>query len=167
MRLFIAIRFSPEILSALEDAQTQLRLLGKGGNFSRKENLHLTLAFIGESEDVRTLRRIMEQSVGAPFPLALGGSGHFDDLYWAGIAPNPALQALAKRLIRALREAGFEIEDRPFTPHITLVRQLRCMEKPRLHIPPAEMTVREISLMRSEHMQGKLVYTELFSCPMK
>jgi len=167
LRLFIAIRLSETMRSALEDAQAQLRRVARGGNFTRRENLHLTLVFIGESEDTEALRRIMEQSVGAPFSMALGGSGHFDDLYWAGIAPAPPLNALAKRLIRALREAGFDIEEREFTPHITLVRQLRCDEKPHLRVPSAEMTVTEISLMRSEHVKGKLVYTELFSCPME
>ena len=137
MRLFIAIHFSDEICAVLLDAAEQLRAASSGGNFTRPENLHLTLAFIGESNDLITIRRIMDRCAGEAFPLAVGGSGRFGDLYWAGIEENSALHALAERLRAGLHGAGFAIEDRPFKAHITLVRQLRAARPHRrqAHLP--------------------------------
>ena len=162
MRLFIAIGFSDEIKNALLDAQAQLRAVSSDGNFTREENLHLTLAFIGESNDLITIRRVMDRCAGEAFSLSLGGAGRFGDLHWVGIKENPALRALADRLCKGLRAAGFPIEDRPFKAHVTLVRQLRAEKPPRLQIPRTEMPVTRISLMKSERINGKLTYTEVY-----
>lgn len=162
MRLFVAITFSPEVKAALLHAREQLRAASTGGNFTREENLHLTLAFIGESNDLITLRRVIDRSAGEAFSMAIDGSGVFGDLYWVGIEENPALRALADRLRKGLRGAGFVIEDRPFKAHITLARQLRAEKPPRLHVPRTEMPVQRISLMKSERVDGKLVYTEVY-----
>ena len=51
MRLFVAIQFSPAVRSTLLEAVETLRRQGSG-RFTRPENLHLTLAFIGETEDL-------------------------------------------------------------------------------------------------------------------
>ena len=48
MRLFIAIQFEDEILDALTDFQGDLNAQGVTGNYTKRENLHITLAFIGE-----------------------------------------------------------------------------------------------------------------------
>ena len=48
MRLFIAILFEENIINALTHFQDNLKAKGVKGNFSRRENLHITLAFIGE-----------------------------------------------------------------------------------------------------------------------
>ena len=50
MRLFTAIRPSPAAEEVLLAAQAELRLLGRG-SFPRREMLHLTLAFLGETAD--------------------------------------------------------------------------------------------------------------------
>ena len=50
MRLFVAINLSENIKNALLKAQSDLKNQGFYGNFTRRENMHLTLAFIGETE---------------------------------------------------------------------------------------------------------------------
>lgn len=162
MRLFVAITFSDEVKTALQSAREQLRAASSDGNFTRDENLHLTLAFIGESNDLITIRRIMDRAAGESFPMAISGTGRFGDLYWVGIEENPALRDLADRLCQGLRGAGFPIEDRPFKAHITLVRQLRAKRPVRFDVPRTEMRVERISLMKSERVGGKLVYTEVY-----
>lgn len=162
MRLFIAIRFSQEILDTLLRAQEQLRLGGARGNFSAPENLHLTLVFIGESSDVPTLRRVIDRAAGAAFPLAVSGAGRFGELWWAGVEKNPALEALASRLREGCRKAGFQIDGKPFRAHVTLARQLKYDTPPRLNVPRTEMTVTRVSLMKSERLNGKLTYTEVY-----
>ena len=162
MRLFIAIRFSREILDSLLRAQEQLRRSGARGNFSAPENLHLTLAFIGESSDTVTLRRVIDRAAGEAFPLAISGMGRFGDLWWAGVEKNPALELLAERLRSGCRAAGFRIDEKPFRAHVTLARELRSDVPPRVNLPRTEMTVTRVSLMKSERIGGKLTYTEVY-----
>jgi len=163
MRLFIAIRFSRELEQWLMDAIGDLRRQADA-NFSRRENLHLTLAFIGESRDVMAIRRCMDGLTPGAFPLTIGGSGHFGDLWWAGVAPSERLAALAGELSDSLRAAGFDIEKRPFRPHITLARRVRPLAGPiALPVPERTMTVERVSLMRSDRIDGRLTYTEVYS----
>jgi 2'-5' RNA ligase len=89
MRLFIAIRFSDEVKNVLLDSICQLRRQAVSGNFTRPENLHLTLAFIGESTDLTSIRAAMDRTAVMPFDLTVGGAGHFGNLYWVGIEANP------------------------------------------------------------------------------
>ena len=60
MRLFIAINFSPSFKKAILSSAQQLRDRGVRGNFTREENLHLTLAFIGESDRVNDIRGVLD-----------------------------------------------------------------------------------------------------------
>lgn len=166
MRLFIAVNFNDEIINELLCAQSSLREVSCGGNFSRRENLHLTLAFIGETDRADDIKKIIDESVGAPFDLEISGGGRFGDLYWAGISKNPPLAALAHRLQNNLRDAGFDIEVREWRPHITLVRRfvpLNSLQYPRILVKPCRMKVCSVRLMKSEKVGGKLVYTAIYS----
>ena len=160
MRLFVAIRFSPAVRAVLLDAMDALRRQGQG-TFTRPENLHLTLAFLGEVEDPASVREALAAAcTGGAFSLTVGGLGWFEDLWWAGVRDNERLEALALRAQDALRQAGFSVERRPWRPHITLVRRWRG-PRPRLTVPDTSMRVERVSLMKSERVEGKLVYTEL------
>ena len=163
MRAFIAINFTNDIIRRLIKAQDELRDYDKYANYSRRENLHLTLAFIGETERIDDIKKIMDACACPPFKLAICGSGRFgDDIFWAGIEKNPALESLAEGLKDALRAAGFPIEKRRFTPHVTLAREIRVADGVHLNIPKTEMTLSSISLMKSERIRGKLTYTEVY-----
>ena len=61
MRLFVAIRFSPAVEEALWTAVGDLRRQG-AGTFTRRENLHLTLAFIGETDRLEDARQAVAGS---------------------------------------------------------------------------------------------------------
>ena len=132
------------------------------GNFTRLENLHLTLAFIGESNNFAAIRTAMDQTVVPPFDLAVCGFGRFGNLYWVGVEENWVLKAYAQDLSDALRSAGFDIERRAFRPHITIARKVEKMGKPQLNVPKTGMTARRVSLMKSERIGGKLTYTEVY-----
>ena len=69
MRLFIAIQFNDEILEALNELQEDLRDQGMEGNYSPSENLHLTLAFIGECGDPEEVMDALEESDFRPLTL--------------------------------------------------------------------------------------------------
>ena len=69
MRLFIAVRFSNHIQKSLQQTMADLRRQGVRGNFSRVENLHLTLAFLGEVQDPEPVCEAINAAAAAPFSL--------------------------------------------------------------------------------------------------
>ena len=109
----------------------------------------------------------MEAAEGRALTLTIDRAGRFKraggDIWWAGSADNPALAAYQRRLTRELRERGFELENRRFTPHVTLARRItaRLGEEVRLIDRPITERVDGASLMLSELGHGAPKYTEL------
>ena len=167
MRLFIAIRFPDQIRKALIETTTDLRRQGVGGNFSRVENLHLTLAFLGEVKSSEQICRAMDQVNDEPFRLTLDGSGSFGDLYWVGLKESPELTDYVKRLRNLLREEEIWFDPKAFRPHITIVRKARHEGKVQIRLRKASFPVTRISLMKSERKDGKIVYTEIYAVDLK
>lgn len=160
MRLFIAIKLSDELKAALLSAQSQMAAQGVRGRYTAEENLHLTLAFIGEYPDAEPVLDALSAVSFAPFALALEGMGCFGDLWWAGTRESAPLAALVRRVRRALAENGIPFDRKRFSPHITLIR--KAVGEPRgIGISPAAMSVGTISLMRSDRGRNGMIYTEL------
>lgn len=160
MRLFIAIRLSPEMKAALTDAQRAMFRRGVRGNFTSEENLHLTLAFIGEYPSVEAVMDALSGVVFTPFDLRLDGIGRFGDLWWAGLRESAALTAVVRRVRRALAEHAIPFDRKRFTPHITLLRKA-TRDAAEIPIAPAAMTVRTLSLMSSRRGRNGMIYTEI------
>ncbi len=160
MRLFVAIQLSREMKTALIDAQNAMFDRGLRGNFSPEENLHLTLAFIGDYPEAQPVLDALSAVHFAPFDLKLGGIGCFGDLWWAGLEESAPLAAVAGRVRRALAENDIPFDRKRFSPHVTLVRRA---SKPAagIRIAAAGMTVRAVSLMRSDRGKHGMIYTEL------
>ena len=166
MRLFVAIEFSPEVKESLLKVISELKKQGASGNFTRSENLHITLAFIGETSRVAAAKACLERIDFTGFDLRIGGGGNFGDLYWVGIEKNPSLSALASFVRSELISAGFAIDEKPFKPHITVARRLSSPKPPRFSAERKCMRVGEIILMRSDRINGKLVYTPVARKPL-
>ena len=167
MRLFIAIRFPEQITRALAETMTDLRKQGVSGNFSRVENLHLTLAFLGEVKSSERVCRAMDQVAGEPFRLTLGTGGSFGDLYWVGLEESPELTDYVKRLRKKLREEEIWFDPKAFKPHITIVRKAKHEGKVQMRLRKASFPVTKISLMKSERKDGKVAYTEIYAVSLK
>ena len=164
MRLFLAIQFEKQILDALTGFQRELRKIGAVGNYTREENLHLTLAFIGEYGAPEAVLDAMEQVAFRPFDLRLDGMGSFGDLLWVGISAEEELSAVVRRLRHELSDSGIPFDRKKFQPHITLIRTVRYKSDQRLpleHLYTEAMTVKRISLMKSERGRNGMVYTEI------
>ena len=163
MRLFIAINLNIDMLDALAEVQGSMRLGGVRGDFTREENLHLTLAFIGEYPDPDSVLDALETVQFRSFDISLSGYGNFGNLWWVGISDTPALEAVVRRVRRALADADIQFDRKRFVPHITILRKavLAHGELPQLEIPQAHMTVQRISLMRSDRGRNGMIYTEL------
>ncbi|MDD2273011.1 MAG: RNA 2',3'-cyclic phosphodiesterase [Desulfuromonadaceae bacterium] len=125
MRLFIAI----EIPDDLKKMIGRLRVEIPGTRWVQAEQIHLTLAFLGEVDEP-TFELLNEElgRVKVPeFRLCFSGVGGFPDRHrprvlWVGLEPQPRLQALAAMVRETVRACGIQQEERPFSPHVTLAR---------------------------------------------
>ena len=164
MRLFVAIELSDAVKDALIEAQNRMYDRGVRGSYTQEENLHLTLAFIGEYAEAEPIVDALSAVSFSAFVLALDGFGCFGDLWWAGLRASPALDALARRVRYALAEQGIPFDRKRFSPHITLLRKAKGAVPP-LRTQSAEMTVDAFTLMRSDRGKNGMIYTPLARFP--
>lgn len=172
MRLFIAINFNQQIKDYLYDITQRLKDSSTYGNFTLRENFHLTLVFIGETAQVNNVKQAMDKVSAQPFEIMFKGLGKFrrdgGDIYWIGVEKNPGLSEIYSQLCEELVHSGFTIEKRDYKPHLTLGRQVRPgsgFDKNSFSrtISPMSMEVNKISLMESQRIKGKLTYTEIYT----
>jgi 2'-5' RNA ligase len=102
-----------------------------GGRAVVRDNLHLTLAFVGEQplQRVDELLRLAARIKGRAFTLTLNRAGCWQTPRILWCAPDivpPALAALNAELGAALQARDFRIESRPYLPHVTLVRKVHA-----------------------------------------
>ena len=132
-RLFVALRPSTALRRHCLDA-----IAGgpPGWAWQREEQLHVTLRFIGEVE--RPLAEDIAAALGsiraASVELGLHGVGFFDQgaqgVLFARAVPRDPLEALHKKVDRALFSVGLAPDRRAFLPHVTLARRRRSATDP-------------------------------------
>ena len=135
---------------------------------------HLTLRFLGEVEEMaleRIRHALDDADLGGAFPMAWGGLGDFPrasraSVLWVGVVRGAeALEALDWAVDEALDTTGFEAEDRPFRPHLTIAR-LRPPEDVRSVVrgdplPDVAMRVDRVTLYESRLGAGGAKYEAL------
>jgi 2'-5' RNA ligase len=136
-RIFIAAPLPDETAAAVADLVERVRAIGVPGGgrdvrWVRLDGLHLTLRFLGptDEERVRSARAAVLGAAGAskPFDLSIGGAGTFPSAarpraLWLGVEDaSGELERLAARVDQALVTAGWPAETRPFRAHLTLAR---------------------------------------------
>ncbi|MGM9661874.1 MAG: RNA 2',3'-cyclic phosphodiesterase [Oscillospiraceae bacterium] len=162
MRLFVAIRFSEETERRLLAAIGALRRQGRG-TFTRPENLHMTLAFLGETDRLDAAKDAVARIHAPAFSLEVCRIGAFGDLYWAGAERSAPLLALQRQVCANLRAEGFSLESRAFRPHLTLVRRFVPDGTPDLEqveraLGRSVSEINQVSLMESVRREGRLLY---------
>lgn len=131
VRLFFALWPDAAVCGALDRVGRRLHD-ACGGRRMRRDNIHLTLVFLGNVEIARldALRAVADGVASPPFVMILNRLGWWrhNKVAWAAPDAAPeALQALVTQLQDGLRAAGFAFDDRPvYAPHITLLRNARC-----------------------------------------
>jgi len=122
MRLFVALTIPDNVALRLSMLQGGV----PGARWQSREQMHLTLRFLGEV-DGRVMRDVddMLSGIHAPrFGLELKGVGEFGherpSALWADVAPNDALLHLQKKIERAVQQVGIEPDKHKFKPHVTL-----------------------------------------------
>jgi len=130
LRSFVAITLADPARTAVVEYLEHLRATIGGVTWTRAENLHLTLKFLGDVAVSRmpalTDRIRAAAAAQRPFAMRVIGVGAFPNLarpraLWVGVT-SPALGALVHAVETACEAGGFEPERRPLHPHVTLGR---------------------------------------------
>lgn len=148
------------------EIQDTMRSYGIRGKKTLPDNMHLTLAFIGDYDDPVYVKDVIDSIEIKPFEIKLSGVGTFRDLWWVGLENSAPLLAVTRRLRRALAEANIPFDRKKFSPHITIIRRAEgsLSDVPEESLAShfgASMTVDHISLMRSDRGKHGMIYTEL------
>jgi RNA 2',3'-cyclic 3'-phosphodiesterase len=137
-RTFIALELNEALQSFLGGIISQISQELPDLRWANPDAIHLTLAFLGELSDEQ-LEEAMHAAEEAakkstPFEYRLKGLGIFGSpqqprVIWMGIKDLPSgkiqgspLQHVHRVLAKELELRGFELEKRPFSPHLTLAR---------------------------------------------
>jgi len=176
MRLFIAANFSEETRKRLLAFCGELRSLSERGRFTLPENLHLTLAFLGEcdAKQADAAKRSVDALVFDPFVITIAGGGFLDkrrpNLVFCELQNNDGRRKLCQlqsELSENLSAKGFKLESRKFWPHVTLGREVVWKDigdyssSIDASFPAIEERVACFELMKSERINGKLTYTPI------
>jgi len=166
VRLFIAIPLPPEVAAR---ASGILPISLPAVRRVKVENLHITLAFLGQTPDERlgdvTAAASEAAAPVSSFTLAFDRAGRFPErgrprVAWLGIADGaPCVLELGEGVYAALRRRGLHFDDRPLEPHLTLARVAEDASAAEaktigaalegLAIPPLQFEVGDIAVVQS------------------
>jgi len=131
VRLFVALWPPEQAVKELADAIAGVRALEPAVRWTRTEQWHLTLAFLGEVAEERLPElngRLARAARRHPaLSLRFAGSGRFGDrVLWTRVeGDREPLRHLAASAAAAARRSGVAVDDRPYRPHLTLARGAR------------------------------------------
>ncbi|HTX42105.1 MAG TPA: RNA 2',3'-cyclic phosphodiesterase [Acidobacteriaceae bacterium] len=163
MRLFVGIALNSEATTATLE-RVRERLSGLNLRWSRAENRHVTLQFLGQAseEQLACVTAQMKKVQCRAVLVRIDGLGFFAraGIFHAGVRLTPQLLALQQSVLAATRPCGFEPELREYHPHITLARckgrdagkafaALRSAMKQNRPVVTAEFLAEEFQLFES------------------
>ncbi len=188
LRAFIALEIPVLIQDAIQQQTAGLR---KAANSSLvrwvpAHNLHLTLKFLGDvsTSNLQFVTQMLtrEASQHPSFSLRIGRLGSFPNsrrarVIWVGIHAPAELETLQRGIESAAARLGYEAEERPFSPHLTIGRvkqsvtpadqaQVRAALEATQVGQIGEAKVTSVHLMKSDLQPTGSVYSRLFSAPL-
>ncbi len=154
IRSFIAVKFPPEIVENLRQAQERLREADRSWKWVESTSFHVTLKFLGETPQAKleeVWRSVSQALAGTcDFMVSLRGLGVFPSIRaprvaWAGIDRGASeLAMMANKVEEACAAHGFEREKRPFKAHLTLGRAREPKPNPALAAVIEELAAVEL-----------------------
>jgi RNA 2',3'-cyclic 3'-phosphodiesterase len=173
VRTFVAVFPPPKVRQALFRAARDLPA-SKAFRLIGPEKLHLTLKFLGNvaEDDLIRVEQALEQLRGRhePFEVSTSGFGAFPSerrarILWVGVGEGSGpLRAVAQSVDDLLEPAGFEIERRPYVPHLTLGRargQGAKLDAASVYPPALRFSVSGVDLVESVPGKGGVTYSVL------
>jgi len=177
VRLFIAAEIDDKNKKLIHRIQEKFKGASTGGNFTRSENYHITLRFLGDinTDLIPKIIFAMERAAegSSRFDFSAGRCGYFSRregviLYLGIDRGSENLWKISSALNEELLKSGFPRENEIFTPHITLGRKVRLRKD--FHLISEDIDMSEInvfcssiSLMESTREKGLLCYKSVKS----
>ena len=162
MRLFFAIELGDALLELLDETTAPLRDEAPELAWVPRERRHLTLKFLGDVDEAGATKLVEAADRAAarhsPLEMYVREVGAFPNfrrarVVWIGVEQEPRLELLHHDLELACAEQGFEVEGRPFRPHITLARVRAPLPPERLRgLARVARTVRMKAMVPVEHI---------------
>jgi 2'-5' RNA ligase len=181
IRAFIAARIPSN--AALRKLHAQLSQLGEPFRPVAVDKLHVTLKFLGDTEEgqVAAIGEIVKRSASQQpaEEVRLSGLGAFPharrpSVIWVGMQNANSLTAIAAALDDELADLGFAPEQRPFQPHLTVMRvkarppeMLFSMLTTNANTEYGTARIESIELFQSELARGGSRYTTLATASLK
>mgnify|MGYP000937837107 CR=1 FL=1 len=180
LRLFIALDLSEETKHRLFAHMLALKRLRLNGSWVREENLHLTLKFLGPTDDfaIPRIEQILTM-IGNDTNLiqaSIARIGAFPSLrnprvVFFNVEDNGKIMEVFKKVDSYSAHWGGTQEERPFTPHITFIRLKQHSDlsvpstQPLLSFKPIKETFKELSLFKSTLTSSGAVYEPIHTFP--
>jgi 2'-5' RNA ligase len=188
-RTFIALEMNEHLQRHLEEVISRVALALPTARWVDPASIHLTLAFLGEltadrvEEAVQATESSARQCKSFSYtlsPLGIFGDVRHPRVIWMGVhEPTGSLTHLHAALSRELERRGFEVEKRPFLPHLTLARvkaPLSAQEQQKLQellngdqgsvVPLERYEVRRVQVIKSELQRTGAQYMPLHASPL-
>jgi 2'-5' RNA ligase len=175
-RMFFALWPSANLQRELASV-AQTMQVAFGGRVVATPNIHLTLAFLGSVPGARVdeLLAIGASISASRFELNLSETGCWKRSAVGWIAPDVSpqpLEDLVLQLRQRLMQSRFRVDDKPFAPHVTLLRKAKCGPKP-IQAPqasgqrqPLAWRIDQFVMMRSDTLQSGPEYTRVGVWPL-
>jgi 2'-5' RNA ligase len=131
LRCFIAVEIPGPLKAKIGELIDLLRQTGADVRWVRKENVHITLKFLGKTEDtsVGEIKNALTRKLShyGPFYIRISGtgtfpSGRFPRIIWIGMERSEILDHIHKTVEEVMSGFGYKPEDRSFSPHLTIGR---------------------------------------------
>lgn len=184
-RVFCAIVLPGELRTLVDQRISRLQELvpEAGASWSREQNIHLTLKFLGEIpiarvDELSSATARATESL-SPFEISIDRSGAFPErgtprVLWLGVRDDSGwLAEMQARLERECAKEGFAKEGRPFNPHLTLARlrqphgaRMLAKAHKEMIFEPVKVVVSEVSVIRSELSGEGSKYTVISTHPL-
>jgi 2'-5' RNA ligase len=177
IRTFVAVFPPPEVREALYNAAQNLptsrdfRLVGQ-------EKVHLTLKFLGDiaENDLDKIKQALQpiRERHDPFEVSTSNFGAFPSarkarILWAGLEEgSEQLRTVAENVENLLEPAGFERENRPYVPHLTLGRtrsRRTTLDTSEISPPTLRFTVSGVDLVKSTPGKNGVIYSTIATYP--
>lgn len=178
LRAFIGVEAGDAVRRGLVDVLHRLRKTGAHVSWVPEQNIHVSLAFLGNTsrERVAPLSHALDEvaAAAAPFAVCVSGIGTFGSprsprVVWAGVEDSPPLQALHAAVCEQLELLDLPVEKRRYSPHLTLGRVRSGRGRPELvkalqacrDAVFGTMTVERVVLMQSRLLPQGAQYSVL------
>ncbi len=175
-RLFLAVPLTDMARNFLVDMQEKLfPVFGRRGR-TRPESMHLTVKFLGSvnNDRITGLKAVVRESVHSisPFHLNLDrlttfGKSDAPRIVAVSLTPIDSIRFLAEQVDQACVSLGFQMEKRPFSPHITIYRPKKPGKTGKIQLGSViQIPVQELILFQSELKPEGAVYHVLEAFPL-